>query len=98
MPDHIFVYPAYLDRAGPRRLGRRVPATGAVEAVTSDRILAAARSLGYTAELEDQKQYPRQVPAYAGRVKVTKKAGTTKSALLREIAGALARAPPPETT
>ena len=93
MPDHFYVYPAYLDRQFSRRAGRRVPGPTASEEVTVERIVAAARTLGFTAEAEPAKQYPRQSHAYAGRVKVAKKNGVSKARALREIAHALAVPP-----
>ncbi|HZY91362.1 MAG TPA: signal recognition particle subunit SRP19/SEC65 family protein [Thermoplasmata archaeon] len=93
MPDHFYVYPAYLDRQSSRGLGRRVSASAAVDEVTAEQILAAARSLGFTAEIEPAKQYPRQYHTYAGRVKIAKKSGLTKTRALRELAAALRAKP-----
>jgi signal recognition particle subunit SEC65 len=86
MPDHIYVYPAYLERTGSRSRGRRVPATHAVAEASVERIVVAARSLGFKAEPEPDHQYPRQFSSYAGRVKVTKKPGVSKTRLLRMLA------------
>jgi len=94
MPDHVYVYPAYLDRSTPRRKGRRVPSATAASEVTLDQIVVAAKSLGYQVEAEPAKQYPRQFDVYAGRVKVQKKAGVSKTRLLREIAEELRKNPP----
>jgi signal recognition particle subunit SRP19 len=95
VPEHIYVYPSYLRKRGTRSVGRRVPSELAVAEVTAEEIQGVARKLGYHAELESGKLYPRQAQLYEGRVKVTKKAGTTKTKLLREIATALrAQAPP----
>jgi signal recognition particle subunit SEC65 len=91
MPEHFYIYPAYLDGAGPRRKGRRVASGSAATEVTVDSIVAAARGLGYTVEAEPAKQYPRQFDSYAGRVKVSKKPGVPKSRALREIAEELRR-------
>ena len=68
MPDHFYVYPAYLTRTIARSDGRRVAASDALPDVTADEIVAAAKHLGYKAEGESGKQYPRQFFAYAGRV------------------------------
>jgi signal recognition particle subunit SEC65 len=89
VPDHVYVYPSYLRKKGPRSLGRRVPSELAAAEVTAEEIQVAARKLGYKAELEPGKFYPRQAQLFEGRVKVTKKSGTTKTKLLREIATAL---------
>jgi signal recognition particle subunit SRP19 len=89
MPDHIYVYPAYLRKKGSRSMGRRVPEALAVVEVTPETIVEAARRLGYRAEAEAAKQYPRQAHLFEGRVKLTKKAGQSKTAMLRALAQAL---------
>jgi signal recognition particle subunit SEC65 len=86
MPDHFYVYPAYLGRQLSRKSGRRLPAGDAVPDVTSDEIVQAAKRLGFKVELEAEKHYPRRYFVYEGRVKVTKKAGTTKAAFLKAVA------------
>jgi len=91
MPDHFYVYPAYLEGGGPRSLGRRVPAEGAPSDVTVEEILDAASALGAKATAEPDKQYPAQFHKYAGRVKVTKRAGVTKTAFLRDLAQEIGR-------
>jgi len=91
MPDHFFVYPAYLGRGLTRRDGRRLPAPLALADVSTEEIVQAAKRLGYRAEIEATKQYPRQFFTYAGRVKVTKKAGTSKAGFLKAVASELAR-------
>jgi len=91
MPEHFFVYPAYLARESSRALGRRVPADVAAKEVTIEEIVRAATSLGFTAVAEPDKQYPRQFYTYSGRVKVTKKAGTSKTAFLHRLAAELKR-------
>jgi signal recognition particle subunit SEC65 len=95
MPDHFYVYPAYLDKAGSRAEGRRVPAASAAAEVTTEMILAAAHRLGFKAETESDKQYSRQAHAFTGRVKIVKKAGITKTEALRRIAQAVHEAAPP---
>jgi len=92
MPDHFYVYPAYLGRGLSRRDGRRLPASLALVEVSAEELVQAAKRLGYRAEVENEKHYPRQFFTYAGRVKVTKKAGTSKSGFLRAVAAELARA------
>jgi signal recognition particle subunit SEC65 len=91
MPDHFFVYPAYLGRGLSRREGRRLPSGLTIVDVTSEEIVQAAKRLGYRAEVEASKQYPRQCFDYAGRVKVSKKAGVTKTRFLKAVAAELAR-------
>ena len=85
MPDHFYVYPAYLEKV-PRASGRRVPSADALGDVRAEEIVEAAKRLGLKAEVESDKQYPRRFFAYGGRVKVSKKAGTTKAAFLRALA------------
>ena len=97
MPDHIYVYPGYLSKGRSRADGRRVPEPAAVEEPTIEAIVAAAQRLGYTAEPEADKQYPRRFYEYAGRVKISKrKGGVSKTKLLRLLAEQIQRAPPPE--
>jgi len=90
MPEHFYVYPAYLEKV-PRAGGRRVPTEDGLPDVSAEEILEAAKRLGAKAELEADKQYPRRFFTYAGRVKVTKRAGTTKAAFLRALARELKR-------
>jgi signal recognition particle subunit SRP19 len=91
MPDHFFVYPSYLRRATTRALGRRVPQAVAVTEPALAEIVEVAQSLGFTATAEPDKQYPRAVHAYAGRVRVVKKVGVTKTVFLRQLADELFR-------
>ncbi len=86
MPDHVFVYPAYLTRTASRARGRRVPAAHAPEEATVEQIVEAAKALGFRAEAEPERSYPRQPSAYAGRVKVAKQSGISKTRLLRMLA------------
>ncbi len=89
MPDHFFVYPAYLGRGLSRRDGRRLPDGEALVDVTAQEIVDSARRLGYKAEVEAEKQYPRRYFTYAGRVRVVKRSGVTKTAFLRAVAADL---------
>jgi signal recognition particle subunit SRP19 len=91
MPDHFYVYPAYLGRGLSREGGRRVPEAESLTDLTAEEIVEAAKRLGFRAELEAQKQYPRRFFDYSGRVKVTKKGATTKARFLRQLAVELAR-------
>jgi signal recognition particle subunit SRP19 len=86
MPEHFYVYPAYLGRQLSRRAGRRLPASEAVADVTTEEIVQAAKRLGFKVEVEAEKHYPRRYFVYEGRVKVTKKAGTSKTAFLKAVA------------
>jgi len=89
MPDHFYVYPAYLGRGLTRRGGRRVPAAATIPELTVDEIVTAAKRLGYRAEAEVDKQYPRRFFEYAGRVKVTKQGTTTKAKFLKALSAEL---------
>ena len=89
MPDHFYVYPAYLGRGRSRAAGRRVGAEESVADLTAEEIVQAARRLGYTAVVETDKNYPRDAGAYAGRVKVTKRVGTTKARFLHLLSAEL---------
>ncbi|MCI4373041.1 MAG: signal recognition particle subunit SRP19/SEC65 family protein [Thermoplasmata archaeon] len=91
MPDHFYVYPTYLLRERTRKDGRRIPAALALADLTGQEIVDAAQHLGFKAELESDKQYPRSASSFEGRVKVVKKGTTTKAAFLRSVAGELAR-------
>jgi signal recognition particle subunit SEC65 len=86
MPDHFYVYPAYLGRQLTRRAGRRLPASEAVPDITTDEIVQSAKRLGFKVEIEAEKHYPRRYFVYEGRVKVTKKAGSTKASFLKAVA------------
>ena len=91
MPDHFYVYPAYLGRGLSRADGRRVPEAETLIEITSEEIVEAATRLGFKAEVEADKQYPRRFFTYAGRVKVAKRAGTSKAAFLKAVAADLRR-------
>jgi signal recognition particle subunit SEC65 len=91
MPDHFYVYPAYLMRGRSRSKGRRVAEAQTVTEITAEEIVQAAKRLGCRAEVEADKQFPRDVPSYLGRVKVTKTAGFTKAKFLRAVATELSK-------
>ena len=93
MPDHIYVYPAYLAKEGTQAYGRRVPKEIAVLEVTLEAIVSAAKHLGYTAESQPEKNYPRRFYDYSGRVKIAKKAGVSKTRLLRLLAEEMTKHP-----
>jgi signal recognition particle subunit SEC65 len=95
MPDHVYVYPAYLTKDGSRADGRRVPAAHAPASATLEQILAAAKSLGFKAQAEPERGYPRQGLGETGRVKVVKRSGVSKAKLLRLLADEIRKAGPP---
>jgi signal recognition particle subunit SEC65 len=94
MPDHIYVYPAYLTKDGTRAEGRRVPSAHAPLTATVEQIMAAAKSLGFQAQAEPERGYPRQGAAEGGRVKVTKRSGVSKTKLLKLLADEIRKAGP----
>ena len=85
MPDHFYVYPAYLDRSITRALGRRIPQSSAPAGATLEAMAEAAKRLGFSAEIEAGKAYTRD-PLSPGRLKVKKQKGTSKTAFLRRMA------------
>lgn len=91
MPDHFFVYPSYVDQGITRALGRRVPQPLSVADATLPEIVEVATKLGFQATAEPDKQYPRQVHQYAGRVRIVKEAGVSKTEFLRRLATELTR-------
>lgn len=95
MPDHIYVYPSYLSKGISRSDGRRVDGAQAIAEPTAEMIVGAARALGFTAEVESEKQYPRRFYEYGGRVKIAKRPGVTKTRLLKMLADEIRRHPPP---
>ncbi len=94
MPDYFYVYPAYLSEGAARREGRRVPAASSVKEITAEEIAQAATRLGFTAEVQAEKNYPRQFFTYAGRVKVTKKGSVPKTEFLRRVAAEIRKTRP----
>jgi len=90
MPDHFYLYPAYFEKVS-RAAGRRVRAEDGVGDVSAEELVEAVKKLGAKAEVESDKQYPRRFFTYAGRVKVTKRAGVTKAAFLKAVARELKR-------
>lgn len=94
MPDHFYVYPAYLGQGFSRANGRRVGTEEAVNELTAEEIVRAAQRIGYKAVVEAEKQYPRDVGGYAGRVKVTKRPGVSKARFLHLLSAELRAHPP----
>jgi signal recognition particle subunit SRP19 len=98
MPDHFYVYPAYLSASSTRALGRRVPKAAALPEASLEEIVRAAQALGFQAVAEPSKNYPRQFYTYAGRVKVTKKPSVSKARFLQQLAAQMRRAGPAPRT
>lgn len=92
MPDHFYVYPAYLLKGLTRADGRRVPSDEALTDLTAEELVEASKKLGAKAVVESDKHYPRRFFDYGGRVKVTKPGGRTKAVFLRALASEVRRA------
>ena len=91
MPEHFYVYPAYLAQGRSRAEGRRRPSGEGIPDVTVAEIAEAARRLGYRVEVEAEKSYPRDPTTLLGRVKVTKRAGSSKTGFLKLVAAEVRR-------
>lgn len=78
------IWPAYIDAERSRGQGRAVSRRDAVEKPTVDEILVAALEMGFQAEAERDKHYPKEWWEKPGRVRIQKKG--PKAALVREIA------------
>ncbi|MCE4629059.1 MAG: signal recognition particle subunit SRP19/SEC65 family protein [Desulfurococcales archaeon] len=70
--ERIAIYPSYLDKKLPRRLGRKVPIDVAVENPRIDEIVKVASELGLDPYVEEDKTHPRTWYRYPGRVIVRK--------------------------
>jgi signal recognition particle subunit SRP19 len=92
MPDHFYVYPAYLQKGLSRAQGRRVPAEEALTDLSAEELVEASKKLGAKAVVEGDRHYPRRFFDYAGRVKVTKASGKSKATFLRALAAEVRRA------
>lgn len=92
MPDHFYVYPAYLQKGLSRADGRRVPADDALTDLSAEELAEASRKLGAKASVESDRQYPRRFFEYGGRIKVTKPSGRSKASFLRALAAEVRRA------
>lgn len=71
--ERIVLYPAYLDKRLPRRLGRRVSQDLAVLSPRLEEIAAAAEELGLDPIVETDKAYPRIWFRSKGRVIVLRR-------------------------
>ncbi|MFX1600957.1 MAG: signal recognition particle subunit SRP19/SEC65 family protein [Promethearchaeota archaeon] len=81
----LIFWPQYFDAKRSRSNGRRLPRKFAVEKVTLENIAKAARSLGYSAEIEKTFKYPKTWWEEPGRVLIDTK-GKKKSKIMLEIA------------
>ena len=82
---YLIFWPQYLDAKRTRAEGRRVPKKFAIERITAKDFHAAARHLGYNAQLEPNYRYPRSWWDDPGRVVIDTK-GKKKSKVLLEVA------------
>jgi len=83
-PFTIF-WPQYFDAKRSRSKGRRIPKKFAVEKITPNDILKAAKRLGYEANYEKGYQYPKTWWDDPGRVSINTK-GKKKSRVLIDLA------------
>ena len=83
-PFTIF-WPQYFDAKRSRSKGRRISKKFAIEKITTNDILKAAKHLGYEAHFEKGYQYPRTWWDDPGRVSIDTK-GKKKSKVLIELA------------
>ena len=81
----IIFWPQYFDAKRSRSKGRRIPKKFAIEKITSNHILKAAKRLGYDAHFEKGYQYPKTWWDDPGRVSIDAK-GRKKSKVLLELA------------
>ena len=81
----LIFWPQYFDAKRTRGNGRRVQKNLAIEKVTTNEILKAARRLGYKAEKETSYKYPRTWWDEPGRVLINTK-GKQKSKVILEVA------------
>ncbi|AGB05394.1 signal recognition particle 19 kDa protein [Aciduliprofundum sp. MAR08-339] len=79
----IIIYPAYFNLHYSRREGRRVPKNLAFEPKL-ETIARAARDLGYSVEIEQDKRYPRFWWSDKGRIIV--ESDEPKNEVIRKIA------------
>ncbi len=79
----IIIYPAYFNLHYSRREGRRVPKNLAFEPKL-ETIARAARDLGYSVEIEQDKRYPRFWWSDRGRIIV--ESDEPKNEVIRKIA------------
>ena len=83
-PFTIF-WPQYFDAKRSRSKGRRISKKFAIEKITPNDILKAAKHLGYEAHFEKGYQYPRSWWDDPGRVSIDTK-GKKKSRVLIDLA------------
>lgn len=85
----VVLWPTYFEASRSRRDGRRVPQDLAVGNPSASAIRDAAQQLGYDASLDKAARHPSRPWEATGRVLV-EEPGTSKEALLREVAEVLA--------
>ncbi|MFX1256753.1 MAG: signal recognition particle subunit SRP19/SEC65 family protein [Promethearchaeota archaeon] len=81
----LIFWPQYFEAKRSKSNGRRLPKNLAIEKVTTNEILKAARKLGYQAEKEGTFRYPKTWWENPGRVAINTK-GKKKSKIILEIA------------
>ena len=81
----VIFWPQYFDAKRTRAEGRRVAKKNAIEKVTPNELVKAARQLGYNAQYEKHYKYPRTWWDDPGRVAIDIK-GKKKSKVILELA------------
>jgi signal recognition particle subunit SRP19 len=81
----IIFWPQYFEAKRSRSEGRRVPKKLAIDRITSEDILKAAKRLGYVTQYEKNYKYPRTWWDNPGRVLIDTK-GKKKLKVLFEVA------------
>jgi len=81
----IIFWPQYFDAKRSRSNGRRIPKKFAIDKITTNDILNAAKKLGYIAHHEKGYKYPRTWSDDPGRVSIDTK-GKKKTKVLLEVA------------
>ena len=81
----LIFWPQYFDAKRSRSNGRRLPRKFAVEKVSLDDIVKAAKNLGYDAEIERNYRYSRTWWDDPGRVLINTK-GKKKTKVMIEVA------------
>jgi signal recognition particle subunit SRP19 len=81
----IIFWPQYFDAKRSRSKGRRIPKKFAIEKITTNDILEAAKCLGYEAHFEKGYHYPKTWWDDPGRVSINVK-GKKKSKVLLDLA------------
>lgn len=80
------IWPVNMDNRKTRLQGRRISKKSSIEAPGIEEIKKAAAELGYTADAEYEKSYPRFWWEKGGRIKIHDLQNKTKNKVIVEIA------------